>query len=644
MTAPACARWLPILLALAACRDSPSKLDTLGECGQSSTSSASDSGDKKDSPLGGMDVQGMLTKIGEAIKKPGPYEAPDQSADFSSDKPHWGTLELSGDIVERQAYSWKGGSGTELRMLTQRLGKLATDPNLIGLVLRVGGVKMSLPDAMELRRWMIKFKEANKKIVCHTEDADNTSYMLLSLCDTLALAPLGQIAITGPAAMPIHIKPLLDKFGVTADFLHVGAYKGAAEPLTRDAPSDEMKETLGAILDGRYETMVANIAAGRKLEPAKVKELIDTGLFPSPQALQAKLVDDVMSYEEFRAKYVTGPWGKLELEPDASKDSLAAMMKIMRFVGTMPPEKPSGAHVAVVYALGDIVDGDGDGVLGARGQIASETLVAALRAITNDDSVKAVVLRVDSGGGSAQASELIWRAVNDLKAKKPVYVSMSDVAASGGYYISSGATKIFALDDTLTGSIGVVGGKISPGNALAKLGVNTFPMGRGKHATMMASMTPWDTDEKAIIQKSMQDVYDVFTGRVASGRKDKVKDVQAIAQGRVWTGKKAIELGLVDQIGGLDEVIAEASKAVNLPEDGAIEIYPPQPTLRDFLAGWGAVHAPFGLHASVEQDMLLSMVGTLSPDLAAEAQRMLKIALSFQTTTIQAVAVLPEIR
>jgi protease-4 len=591
-----------------------------------------------------MDVQGMLTKIGEAIKKPGPYEAPDQSADFSSDKPHWGTLELSGDIVERQAYSWKGGSGTELRMLTQRLGKLATDPNLIGLVLRVGGVKMSLPDAMELRRWMIKFKEANKKIVCHTEDADNTSYMLLSLCDTLALAPLGQIAITGPAAMPIHIKPLLDKFGVTADFLHVGAYKGAAEPLTRDAPSDEMKETLGAILDGRYETMVANIAAGRKLEPAKVKELIDTGLFPSPQALQAKLVDDVMSYEEFRAKYVTGPWGKLELEPDASKDSLAAMMKIMRFVGTMPPEKPSGAHVAVVYALGDIVDGDGDGVLGARGQIASETLVAALRAITNDDSVKAVVLRVDSGGGSAQASELIWRAVNDLKAKKPVYVSMSDVAASGGYYISSGATKIFALDDTLTGSIGVVGGKISPGNALAKLGVNTFPMGRGKHATMMASMTPWDTDEKAIIQKSMQDVYDVFTGRVASGRKDKVKDVQAIAQGRVWTGKKAIELGLVDQIGGLDEVIAEASKAVNLPEDGAIEIYPPQPTLRDFLAGWGAVHAPFGLHASVEQDMLLSMVGTLSPDLAAEAQRMLKIALSFQTTTIQAVAVLPEIR
>ncbi|HEY4059249.1 MAG TPA: signal peptide peptidase SppA [Kofleriaceae bacterium] len=634
------ARWLPILLALAACKDSPSKIDSLGECGQASSSS--DSG-KKDSPLAGMDLQGMLTKIGDAIKKPGPYEAPEASADFSPDKPHWGTLELSGDIVERQAYSWRGGKGTELRLLTQRLNKLATDANLTGLVLRVGGIKMSLPDAIELRGWMTKFRAAGKKIVCHTEDADNTSYMLLSACDTIAIAPLGQVAITGPAAMPIHIKPLLDKFGVTADFLHVGAYKGAAEPLTRDAPSEEMKETLGAILDGRYNTMVATIADARHMDAAKVKELIDTGLFPSPQALEAKLVDDVMSYEEFRAKYVTGPWGKLELEPDASKDSFAAMMKLMRFVGTMPPEKPTGPHVALIYALGDIVDGDGDGVLGARGQIASETLVAALRAMTNDDSVKAVVLRVDSGGGSAQASELIWRAVADLKAKKPVYVSMSDVAASGGYYISSGATKIFALDDTLTGSIGVVGGKISPGNALAKLGVNTFPMGRGKHATIMASMTPWDADEKAIIQKSMQDVYDVFTGRVAKGREGKVKDVQAIAQGRVWTGKTAITLGLVDQIGGLDDVIAEALKSQNLPADADLEVYPPQPTLRDFLAGWGAVHAPFGIHASAEQDMLLQMVGTLSPDLAAEAQRLIKIALSFQQTTIQAVAVLPEI-
>src|SRR5947207_9099456 len=160
------------------------------------------------------------------------------------------------------------------------------------------------------------------------------------------------------------------------------------------------------------------------------------------------------------------------------------MMKASRFLGAMPPDKPAGDHVALVYALGNIVDGDGDGVLGARQEIASHTLVAALRELAGDDSVKAVVLRIDSGGGSAQASELIWRAVAAVKAKKPVIVSMSDVAASGGYYIASGATKIYALDDTLTGSIGVVGGRLAIGPALAKVGVTAFPMGRGKRATM----------------------------------------------------------------------------------------------------------------------------------------------------------------
>ena len=229
--------------------------------------------------------------------------------------------------------------------------------------------------------------------------------------------------------------------------------------------------------------------------------------------------------------------------------------RMSRFLGAIPPDQPVSDHVAVVYALGDIVDGGGDGVLGARQQIASHTLVAALHALAADDTVKAVVLRIDSGGGSAQASELIWRAVAELKAKKPLVVSMSDVAASGGYYIASGATKIFALDDTLTGSIGVVGGKLAPRAALAKLGVTAFPIGRGKHATIMASLAPWSDDERQTIQDTMKTVYRVFVGRVAEGRHKTVEQIQAIAEGRVWTGLKAKELGLVDEIGGLDAAI-----------------------------------------------------------------------------------------
>jgi len=645
------------LLALVACESDPSKLDAVVNDPSASPSAGADpwsagtakvdlggDDDDDDGGLGGFDIKGTLTKLAEAIEKPGPYEAPEKSKDFDVGKPHWGVMGMSGGFVERQAYSWRGGSGTELRKAIDQLRAFAKDDKLTGLLLRVGDVSISLPDVMELRTAMHDFRAAGKKLACHTEDASNATYLVLSACETIGLAPLGQIAVTGPAAMPIHVKPLLDKLGVTADFLHVGAYKGAAEPLTRDAPSEEMKETLGAILDRHYDTMVEVIAEERELEPAGVKSLIDQALFPSPAAKTAKLVDEVASWETFRDKVVTGPWAELDDEGkpqgNAAKDQLGSMLKLMRFIGAVPPEKPAGDHVAVIYAIGDIVDGGGDGVLGARQQIAGATLVSALRAIAADDTVKAVVLRIDSGGGSAQASELIWEAVNDLKAKKPVVVSMSDVAASGGYYIASGATKIFAQADTLTGSIGVVGGKIAPGGALAKLGVNTFPIGRGKRATMMASMNPWNQEEKDVIQKSMEEVYDVFTGRVATGRGAKVKDVKAIAQGRVWTGAKAKELGLVDELGGLDAALAEAQTLGKVDAATGLEVYPPMPTLRDFLVSVGGVSMGFG----AEADAIFAGLEKLQPALAAETRRLIELALSFQHTRIQAIALLPVIR
>jgi protease-4 len=439
--------------------------------------------------------------------------------------------------------------------------------------------------------------------------------------------------------MPIHVKALLDKLGVQADFIHVGAYKGAAEPLTREAPSKEMQETIDAILDRRYQTMVDAIAADRKLDPAAVKTLIDTALFPAERAKAAGLVDEVAAWEAFRDS-TKAAWTKLEIEPD-DKDQLQAMMKLARFLGAMPPDRPIGDHVAVVYALGDIKDGDGDGVIGARQEIASHTLVAALRALTADESVKAVVLRIDSGGGSAQASELIWAAVEELEAKKPVIVSMSDVAASGGYYIASGATKIFAHDDTLTGSIGVVGGRIAPAQALAKLGVHTFPMGRGKRATMMASLKPWTEDEKAIIRAHMEEVYKTFVGRVAQGRGKQVDQILPLAQGRVWTGTKAKELGLVDEIGGLDAAIAEARKLAKLDDKSDLEVYPPAPTLRDVLAGWGQVRAPLGLSAEATA---IESLRALDPRIAAAAERLVHLVASFRGTPVQAIAILPVLR
>jgi protease-4 len=656
-------RSILCVAALSACANNPSPLDktvgdkkidpkqTSGDPWLASTG-GTQATSADDGMIGGFDIKGMLQKIATAIETPGPYEAPEKSADYDETKPHFGVLGMGGQIVEREAFSFSpfgffgggGSSGKELRKVVERLREFAKDDKLTGILLRVSSIDISLPDAIELRAAMHDFKKAGKQLACHTEDASNATYLVLAACDRIALAPLGTIAVSGPAAMPIHVKPLLDKLGVTADFLHVGAYKGAAEPLTRDAPSNEMRETLQGILDRHYDTIIEIIASERKLAPAAVQALVDTALFPSPQAKAAKLVDEVVSFEAFRETVIAKtPWTELEYEEPASKDQFKAMMAVARFLGAMPPERPVGPHVTVVYALGNIVDGSGDGVLGARQEIASHTLVAALRAIAKDDDVKAVVLRIDSGGGSAQASELIWEAVALVKAKKPVIVSMSDVAASGGYYIASGATKIYAQADTLTGSIGVVGGKIAPGAALAKLGVNTFPMGKGKRATMMASLSPWTAEEKQVIQQSMEDVYNTFVGRVADGRKKKVEEILPIAQGRVWTGTKAKELGLVDEIGGLDAAIAEARTLAKLDATADLELYPSTPTLRDFMQGYSS-GVSTGLFSAAPFAGELAALRAVDANIANAAEDLLHLVMSFNKTRIQAVAVLPIIR
>ncbi|HEY5936982.1 MAG TPA: signal peptide peptidase SppA [Kofleriaceae bacterium] len=632
---------------LAACGNPPSKLDSLPETADDAVddpwavSSPSTPGQFPDNQKpDGMDLKGMLAKIGETLAKPGPYEPAEKSADFDADKPHWGVMEVGGGIVEREAFSISpfggGDRGTELRTLVGRLRSLAKDEDVKGLVLRVSEIDVSLPDVVELRAAMKDFREAGKTLACHANDASNATYLVLSACDRIAIAPLGQIAITGPAAMPIHVKGALDKLGVTADFLHVGAYKGAAEPVTRDAPSPEMLETLGAILDRRYATLRDTIAQDRKLEPAAVAALIDRALFPSEAAKAAKLVDEIASFEAFRSEVIKEPWTVMKVEESASKDQLKMMLKVMQFVGMATPDKPLVDHVAVVYALGTIVDGDGKGVLGAREEIAAQTLVPALRTIANDDSVKAVVLRIDSGGGSAQASELIWRAIAELKQKKPVIVSMSDVAASGGYYIAAGATKIYALEDTLTGSIGVVGGKIAPANALANLGIKTYPIGRGKHATIVTSLAPWSAEEKQLIRVTMDEVYNVFVGRVAQGRNKTPAQVQPIAQGRVWTGTKAKELGLVDEIGGFDAALAEARKLGNVDPETELEIYPPAPTLRDFVRGFSGVQAPLAAE--------LAVISAVDKRLGDAAKKLVELVMTFQHTQVQTLALLPEIR
>lgn len=532
-------------------------------------------------PLGAMMAQNL--------EQPGPYDPPNKSKDFDKDAPHWLTYELKGPIDDLSPMSLLGGGGeaTELRALTERLRKAAADPKVRGLLLRFDNPSLDMASAQDLRAALLSFKGPGheRRLACHTDGATNIGYYLMTACDSIGLQPLGEIALTGPAATPIHLKGLLDRLGVVADFVHVGAFKGAAEPLTRTEPSKEMLATLDAIIQQVYDSMIAGLVQGRGLAQEDAVKTIDTGMFFADAAVAAKLVDKVVPWEDFRAETTAGaPWSRMKLKEGAGPAGFD-LAKLQVFLGLVPAARPSEPHVALVYAVGNIIDGRGGGLIGARREIAGHTLSAALQNLAADDKVAAVVLRVNSGGGSAQASEEIWRSIAALKLKKPVYVSMGRVAASGGYYISTGATKIFAQPDTLTGSIGVVGGKLALGGMLKSVGVDTYSLAKGKHATMWSPMTVWTPEERALVLTMMEDVYKVFVGRVSEGRGKTYEQVHELAQGRVWTGAAAMQHGLVDAMGDLDAALAEARLAAKIGGEVPLEVYPPEPTLKDMLEG-----------------------------------------------------------
>lgn len=548
---------------------------------------------KKADPLG-MAGNPFASLLSGKLDEPGPYDPPKQSAGYDATKPHLRVLSLSGSVGELQSFDpiamlTGGGAGvTPIRDLLDELDELAAEDQLEGLVLRVGSLGTDMAHATELRRALVEFKQSGRKLHCHAESPGNTDYYLLSACDELVLAPVGMIAIPGPVATPIHLKGLLDELGVQADFLHVGAFKGAAEPLTREAPSPEMIETLQAIVDRTHATMVAGIAQGRGKTPDEVSAWIDEALFTPTQAQARGLVDAVEPWEPFLAR-VAGArgWKKVTL----SESPLADPMALQRFLGLVPPPKPSEPHVALVHAVGNIIDGEGGGAIGASGEIASAQLVPVLDRLATDASVAAVVLRIDSGGGSALASEQIWHAVERVKANKPVVVSMAGVAASGGYYIAAGATEIFAEEDTLTGSIGVVGGKLVLGPALERLGVKTYAVSKGARAMMWSPMQPWSESERALVQAMMEDTYETFLSRVAAGRKLERDAVHELAQGRVWTGADAKQRGLVDQLGGLEAALARARELGKVDAKVDLEVYPAEPNLKDILGSFGTMAA-----------------------------------------------------
>jgi protease-4 len=386
----------------------------------------------------------------------------------------------------------------------------------------------------------------------------------------------------------------LDKIGCVPDFVHCGDFKTGAEPITRTGPSDESKKMTDWLLDSIYEDLVKLIADSRGLSAEKVRSLIDNGPYTAEEALKAGLIDSVKHRQDFvadlkqrygRSTKVVTDYGERKMFEIPDDNFFATIEFFMKLLNPMPKiySEPS---IAIVYVEGLIQTGSAElSPFGLASGAFSTTIRKALDKAAGDSSVKAVVLRVDSPGGSALASEIILDAAKRIAKKKPLIVSMGNVAGSGGYYVSCGAETIFADSGTITASIGVLGGKLVTTAMWGKLGINWYAQQRGAMAAMMSSATTFSEAERAKLRDYMNKIYDVFKGHVIDARAERLtKPIDEIAGGRVFTGKQALGLGLVDKLGGLEEAIRFAATRAGLGEY-EVRVIPEPPTIFDLFTG-----------------------------------------------------------
>ena len=419
------------------------------------------------------------------------------------------------------------------------------------------------------------------------DNASTQEYLLATACDEVVMPESGTLLMTGVRAEVSFYKNLFDKIGVQAEILRVGEFKSAAEPFTRTEMSPQFRKEMEELLDGFYQEMTQIISESRKLTPEKAAAAIDEGPLTAKRAKELGLIDRLGYEDELKSVVTDGNKSKLQIlrkygkkKIDTDFSGFAGMVKFMELLtGADSSSRKSYADkIAVIYAVGPINTGKSKSDLFSDDtSLGSETLIKAIRTASEDKTVKAIVLRVDSPGGSALASDLIWRELQIVK--KPIVVSMGNVAASGGYYISMGAKKIYAEPGTITGSIGVVGGKIALEKLYDKIGITTTVIQRGKNGGVLSSTTPFTEDERAAMQKLLNDVYDQFTRKAALGRKMEQVDLEKLARGRIYTGRRAKELKLIDEIGTLDDAVASAQKLAGLDPGEKIErLMLPKPT------------------------------------------------------------------
>jgi protease IV len=488
-------------------------------------------------------------------------------------------LRLEGDIPERAPIEFpipffEQQSQATVKDVWELLRKAAADPRVKAVVLEPRGVGAGWAKLEEIHADLEQFRKSGKPLVAFLKRPGTREYYLASAADRIYMDPEDYLDVKGLRAELLYFRGTLDKLGVQVEVEHAGKYKDFGDMFTRTNMSPETKEVLNSMLDGLYGDLVTGIANGRRKSPDEIRATIDNGPFLSDQAVKAGLVDKLCFEDE-----VFG-----DLKTDLKQNDLK---KVTSQTYSKTPFSAVGLggkqRIALVVAEGDITRGnaDSDGTNG----IESAYLDKILRQVGNDSSVKGAIVRIDSPGGEVTASDELWREMNQLSKKKPLVISMSDYAASGGYYMAMTGDTILAYSGTITGSIGVVFGKPNLHGLYDKLGISKEEISRGRFADIDSDYVPLSDAARAKLKEGIDVEYRDFISKVATGRHRRFEDIEPIAQGRAWLGSQAKNNGLVDEIGGLDRAIELVKKKANIPTGEAVNLitYPPRRSILELL-------------------------------------------------------------
>ena len=489
-------------------------------------------------------------------------------------------LRLRGDLPEVEQLGVFGPflpRRTTVRTVVESLRMAKVDRRVKSLLVVPSATPTLWAKTQEVRDAILDFKRSGKRAVAFLEFGGDQEYYVATACDRIYLMPTSPLDVKGLASYDIFLRGTLDKVGAYPDFLHVGDYKTAINVFTETGYTPAHREMAESLNRDTFEQLVRGVAEGRKKSEADVRRLIDEGPFLPEEALRNGLVDELAYADEVAAQARLATDDAHTVEADTYAEVSPRRLGLGR-----------GPRIAVIYVVGTIVSGRSSAT--TEGEVAgSDTIAAFIRKARTDGAVKAIVVRIDSGGGSAVASDVIWRELTLARAKKPVVASMSDAAASGGYWVAMASHAIVAQPGTLTGSIGIFAGKIVTGGTLEKLGARIEGVSNGRLAEMGSPVRPFNEAERAKLTEQLQAYYDQFVERVAEARRSTPEQIDAIAQGRVWTGRQAKELGLVDELGGLDHAVALAKQRAKIPAASEVElvVYPPRKSFYEL------VSAPF---------------------------------------------------